>query len=257
MNRVLFEAGELEQPLSRSDPRGRHILKVLNAVVGDRVRVGIVDGLAGTAVLRELTQTHIVLEPETLNETPPQLFPVTVVLGHTRPIVLQRVLRDLTTIGVGHIIVTHTELGEKSYFLSNLWQQDAYRAFLIEGAAQAGCTRLPRVDRARFLGEACELLPPQNTHKRYAFDLPPANSDIDPGIDPASDSGGRSDIDPAPDLAGFVAAFGSERGWTERERRRLQESHFTFRGLGPRILRSETAAVCGTMVLLEALGFFA
>ncbi|MCA1753766.1 MAG: RsmE family RNA methyltransferase [Spirochaeta sp.] len=172
MNRVLFEAGELEQPLLRSDPRGRHILKVLNADVGDRIRVGIINGPAGTASFRELTHDYLILEPETLNETPPALFPITVVLGHTRPIVLQRVLRDLTTIGVGHIIVTHTELGEKSYFLSNLWQQDAYRAFLIEGAAQAGCTRLPRVERARFLGEACELLPSPNTHTRFAFDLP-------------------------------------------------------------------------------------
>jgi len=259
MNRVLFEAGELEQPLLRSDPRGRHILKVLNADVGDRIRIGIINGPAGTACFRELTHDYLVLEPETLNETPPALFPVTVVLGHTRPIVLQRVLRDLTTIGVGHIIVTHTELGEKSYFLSNLWQQDAYRAFLIEGAAQAGCTRLPRVDRARFLGEACELLPAPHTHPRFAFDLPLAPPD--PDIDPAAPGSVAPDpdpnIDPATNLTGFVAAFGSERGWTETERRRLLDSNFSFRGLGPRILRSETAAVCGTMVLLEAAAFFA
>jgi len=261
MNRVLFEAGELEQPLARSDPRARHILKVLNAGVGERIRVGIVDGAAGTAVVQELTQDSIVLEPEELNETPLPLFPVTVILGHTRPIVLQRVLRDLTTIGVGHIIVTHTELGEKSYFLSSLWQQDAYRAFLIEGAAQAGCTRLPRVERARFLGEACELLPPRDTHTRLAFDLPLEAPEItaDPGIAPVPEITADPGIVPVPRVhpAGFVAAFGSERGWTENERRRLLASNFTFRGLGPRILRSETAAVCGTMVLLESAAFFA
>ncbi len=245
MNRVLFEAGELQKPLARSDPRARHIIKVLNADVGDHIRIGIIDGAAGTAVVQELTPDYIVLEPEKLNETPPPLLPVTVILGHTRPIVLQRVLRDLTTIGVGHIIVTHTELGEKSYFLSNLWQQDAYRAFLVEGAAQAGCTHLPRVERARFLAEACELVPPRDTHTRFAFDLPPATPDIDTRIVPSKYP------------TGFVAAFGSERGWTENERQRLLSSNFTFRGLGPRILRSETAAVCGTMVLLEAAAFFA
>lgn len=253
MNRVLFEAGELQHPLKRSDLRARHILKVLNANVGDHIRVGIVDGPAGTAVVRELTPDYLMLEPLTLSEMPPPLYPVTVILGHTRPIVLQRVLRDLTSIGVGHIIVTHTELGEKSYFLSNLWQADAYRAFLVEGAAQAGCTRLPRVERARFLGEACELLPSRDTHPRIAFDLPVEG----PKLDAAPDGGGASEINRSMPPAGLVAAFGSERGWTENERRCLRASNFAFRGLGPRILRSETAAVCGTVVLLESVAFFA
>lgn len=246
MNRVLFEIGELERPLPLHDHRARHILKVLGAVPGDQVRVGIVDGPCGTAVLRQVSHAELVLESEQLTEVPAALYPVTVVLGHTRPIVLQRVLRDLSTLGVAHIVVTHTELGEKSYFKSSLWQADAYRSFLLEGAAQAGSTRLPQLDTARHLGEACHMLPALETHRRYMFDLPAGGHTQPPAAVPSMPGG-----------AGFVAAFGSERGWTERERRRLESEQFLPYSLGSRILRSETAALGGTMLLLQAHGFFA
>ena len=51
-----------------------------------------------------------------------------------------------------------------------------------------------------------------------------------------------------------IAAIGSERGWTERERRLLEETGYIRCGMGERIMRTETAATVAGAIILSGLG---
>ncbi|WP_257225293.1 RsmE family RNA methyltransferase [Treponema parvum] len=51
-----------------------------------------------------------------------------------------------------------------------------------------------------------------------------------------------------------IAAIGSERGWTDNERRLFREKGFTLCSMGSRILRTETAATAAASVILDHMG---
>jgi RsmE family RNA methyltransferase len=51
-----------------------------------------------------------------------------------------------------------------------------------------------------------------------------------------------------------VAAIGSERGWTDKERILLEENGFIRWGMGERIMRTETAATVSASIILAQLG---
>ena len=53
----------------------------------------------------------------------------------------------------------------------------------------------------------------------------------------------------------FIAAIGSERGWTDAERALLAEKGFTLCSMGKRVLRTETAATVSASIILSSLGF--
>ncbi|WP_246473217.1 RsmE family RNA methyltransferase [Treponema parvum] len=52
----------------------------------------------------------------------------------------------------------------------------------------------------------------------------------------------------------IVAAIGSERGWTDNERRLFEKAGFTLCSMGSRILRTETAATVAASVILDHMG---
>ena len=51
-----------------------------------------------------------------------------------------------------------------------------------------------------------------------------------------------------------IAAIGSERGWTDRERKVLESKGFIRCGMGERIMRTETAATVAGAIILSGLG---
>ena len=52
-----------------------------------------------------------------------------------------------------------------------------------------------------------------------------------------------------------VAAIGSERGWTDKERKYLESQGFLRCGMGPRIMRTETAATVAASVISASFGW--
>lgn len=256
MNLLLLEPGE--RALDRRDTRARHIRTVLKLRVGDEVRAGEVGGALGTAriVAEESGRYTLDFEPRALPIPPP---PVCLVLGHPRPIVLRRLLRDLAAIGPAGVVVTHTDLGEKSYYESNLWAD--VRTPLLDGASQGGTTLLPVVRRARSLHEAAAEARtivagalvagepgsagggPEDA--RHTGSSPEPLRLVLHAEQPAAPSLVRTlgTLDPGTPL---VLAVGSERGWTPREVDTLGELRYTAASLGRRVLRTETAAIAAT-----------
>jgi len=242
MNLILFESDELEKPLSAIDPRAIHLLRVLHAGVGDSVKAGVIDGPIGTAKVVAITRSAVELEFR-LQDTPPEPYPLTVAVGHPRPIVARRLMKDLTTIGVCRICFVGADLGERSYRDARMWEGDL-RATLIEGASQARTSRLPEVklfDGVRTFLEAIDqpLGDAQRTNRVLL--------DLGEGLPPLLSLGYPS--------AHTVLAVGPERGWSSREQRLFADAHFIAGSLGERPLRTETACAVGAAFVLAACGY--
>ena len=244
MNRVLFAAEELAEPLPVADSRALHMLRILKVGVGSTIEMGVIGGTVGTATVSAVSDRAIWLDFSLSGDPGPPLLPITCLLGHPRPIVLKRILRDLSAVGVAQIIVCATELGERSYLKSRLWHGDSRWRYLIEGAEQAGATTLPQVHIA-----------PSVTHGLQRLDeLQDDASATQLFFDEAAKPGPGVDLSfPARIESPLVYAVGSERGWTERERTLFHRRSWRTVGLGPRVLRVETAAVAAAVMCASAL----
>lgn len=65
----------------------------------------------------------------------------------------------------------------------------------------------------------------------------------------------QSNSNGAPCLKSAFAAIGSERGWSERERKLLETCGFVRCGMGNRVLRTETAATVAATLILAKMNF--
>lgn len=251
MNICLFYPDELSKPLDIQDDRGQHILKILHKKEGDSFSAGIINGQAGHAVITEIeekTETdenkkktyksgkiYFEFTPETDGK---KLYPLSMIIGFPRPIQLKRLLRDMASLGVHEVHLTGTELGEKSYLKSELATEDAACKFLYDGTVQAASTWIPKLYIHNTLKDCLEKIDLNCT--LYALD----NIDAEKSLPYA--------LKTPPQKA--VAAIGSERGWTDRERNLLKEKGFELLSMGKRILRTETAATTAASLILSAMG---
>ncbi len=120
MNIVLFEESELGRELPLGDERAVHVLKVLRRGVGDDFDVGLVNGPKGKAVLKAILDTGLVLD-FSWGEAEPDLLPIDLVVGLSRPQSMRKILNEATTLGVRSIRFVATQRGEPSYAESKLW----------------------------------------------------------------------------------------------------------------------------------------
>lgn len=209
--------------------------------MGDSLRAGIINGPLGIAVVCRIDRDELVVEfePDVDGNAPGDPFPsrtVSLILGHPRPIVLRRLLRDLATVGVDRLIVVPTDLGEKSYLKATVWTD--IRPRLIEGASQAGTTTLMEVIRSDSLAAGVQLAAGETGGQRIVLDI---------GAPTAVDRVLKTD-EP------IVLAVGSERGWTPDELSLLNDAGFISAALGARVLRTETAAAIGCWMARNASG---
>ncbi|MEM1270510.1 MAG: RsmE family RNA methyltransferase [Bacteroidota bacterium] len=236
MNLILFTPEEIRaeanMPLPRTDPRAKHILRVLRRAEGDTFDVGLVNGPMGKARVDAIETDHIRLS-FSWSETPPPLAPVTVLLGWPRPQTARRLLRELTTLGAGTLLFTPTEKSEPSYQSSKLWTTGEWKRHLRQGAEQAFDTRLPAVVHAASLSDALSRVAGYPT--RIALDNYEAPHHL-------------RDLARTP--GPIILALGPERGWSNPERDTLRAAGFTLAHLGPRVLKLETAAAASVAWLL-------
>jgi 16S rRNA U1498 N3-methylase RsmE len=82
----------------------------------------------------------------------------------------------------------------------------------------------------------------------------PPSSSAAPVMRPPAPSGIPSPS-PLSTSSPLVLAFGPERGWSGDERDRLRAAGFVLAGLGPRVLRSETAVIAAVAVARAVRGW--
>ncbi len=244
MNICLFNKSEIDKPLHQNDERAIHIRKVLHKKEGESFDAGIINGMAGIATITKISETGEIYFSFTETKNGKELYPLTLIIGFPRPIQLRRLLRDVASLGVKTIILTGTELGEKSYLNSNIITDGSAYKMLLDGSVQAASTHIPELVFCKSLKESIDLLDDPNSSIRISLDN--KNPETNLGDFLRNSSLKNQNI---------IAAIGSERGWTDNERFFLKKARFTHCSMGIRILRTETAATVASSLILNEMGF--
>lgn len=244
MNICLFSNNEINNPLSIKDERGEHLVKVLHKNVGDTFTAGIIDGKSGVATITAISKEDGISFTFNATGEGKELNPLKMIIGFPRPIQLKRLLRDIAALGVCEVHLTGTELGEKSYMQSNLVERGSAYKMLLDGTVQAGSTHVPQLFLHKTLQECLSSV---SGDALFALDnIRPACSLNEASKKIADNNAGVKNV---------VAAIGSERGWTDKERSILENAGYIRCGMGERIMRTETAATVAGSIILNNLGY--
>jgi len=231
MNIILFENHEAVGPLPRDDRRVIHILSVLRREIGDSTDVGLINGPRGKAVLKSLNEQEVVFD-YTWGEEPPALLPIDLIVGLSRPQTCRKILQEATSLGVRSIYFAATQRAEPSYASSKLWTTDEWERLVRAGVEQAFSTHFPTVKFGLSISDCIDAT--HSTAQRICLD----NYEASSGLLEASNQ-----------KESVVLAIGSERGWTEIERKLFRQNGFVLAHLGDRPLRSETATIAAVSIV--------
>jgi 16S rRNA (uracil1498-N3)-methyltransferase len=239
MNLLLFEPEELRDSLLRldaADRRARHITGVLGLGAGDRLRIGMINGKMGTGRIRSSDRGMFVIEVE-LASPPPVLPGIVLILALPRPIMLRRILKQATVLGVRSFHLIRSQRVQKSYFQTNLLRPEEMRGVLLQGLEQAVDTRIPEIRvHPQFKPFIEEVVPAIGVDSRLLAH-PGAKRNL-AGLF----AGNRTGMN-------FAVAVGPEGGWNDFELQCFLDRGFAGFSMGPLILHVDTAVV----VLLSQL----
>jgi len=227
LNVLLFDEGDETAPgrVRVADRRLRHVREILRAKPGDELVVGKLEGKLGSGRIARLDDDALELEV-TLDREPPPPHPAALALALPRPHSLRKVLQQATALGVKRFCFFASSRVEKSYWQSSALRPEALREQLLLGLEQAGDTRLPALDF-------------QRSFRRFVAESVPALAQgaplfvAHPGHPPLPVS--------APGRCALV--LGPEGGFLDDELAALADAGARPVGLGPRVLRVETAVV--------------
>ncbi len=244
MNLILIDPQEIkERSVTLTDRRATHVRKTLRGKKGDTIRVGIINGLIGSGLIRKIEPGLVLLEVETATPPPPKT-PTSLIIALPRPIMLKRVLAQTASLGIEKIFLINANRVEKSFFKASLLTEDNLREYLLLGLEQAIDTRLPEISiHHRFRPFIEDYLP--DTARNCPVKLvahPGGEKILNPSLLPKPAS-------PA------LIAIGPEGGWVDFEIDLFRKQGFSCFSLGPRILRVDTAvpAILSQFQLLRTL----
>jgi len=234
MNIILFEKDELKSDrVVLTDHRAKHIVKVLHSEPGDFIRVGAINGEIGTGkvVSIQCKYPFLVELSVSLSDKPAPPPPIDLILAMPRPIMLKRILSQVTALGIGTIYLINGNRVEKSFWGAGILNEAEYRPHLIHGLEQAMDTRLPQIKLFRhFLPFVEEYLPSLSI--QYSSCLI-AHPDSENSL---SDCLTKDD-------GGILYAVGPEGGWVDFEIKKFLTAGMKDFSIGSRILKVDTAAV--------------
>jgi RsmE family RNA methyltransferase len=234
MNIILAETAELvDRQLTLTDYRAEHIVKVLRAEIGDRLRVGLINGMRGYGTIVALQKKFpfsVSLDVD-LSEPPGALPSLDLILALPRPIMLKRVLSQVTALGVGTIHLINANRVEKSFWGAGLLQPQEYRQHLLHGLEQAVDTRLPEIRlHTKFKPFVEDFCPSLVGDYRYLLLADPAGEHR--LVNVVGEKSGR-----------ILLAVGPEGGWIPYELQKFREQGFLSCSIGERILKVDTAII--------------
>lgn len=227
-----------------ADEDYRYLMRVLRLVAGDRVT--LFDGHGGEADA-EITRVgpravELVVRERRRGEasTGPLL---TLIQALARGEKLDLVVQKATELGVGRIVPVTTERAVPRLETIRAGSRRArWQKIAREAARQSGRADVPEIDPvtpfpiavAAAPRESLKLILWENARGHRMREALPAS---------------------AP--SGIVVAVGPEGGFSDGEIEQARAAGFVAVGLGPRILRTETASLAALAVLGYALGDFA
>ncbi len=241
----------------KGNERFLHIKKILKLKVGDNFKAGIINGKLGEAKILSFSDKELTFSFEE-RKKPLPLPKIKLILGFPRPIQLKRILRDIASLGCAEIFLCGTELGEASYLKSGLAEESQIRKYLLDGISQAGQSLLPEFSLYPSIEKALkEISSRQDKKNKDEADKQNEQDsqnklhskkillDIDKNAKPLSNFKLKNQNEE------LILAIGSERGWTNNERKLFEQYNFTKASLGERILRTETATTSALAISLS------
>ena len=128
---------------------------------------------------------------------------------------------------------------------SNLVEHGTAYQMLIDGTVQAAGTHVPSLYLHKSLSECLSFI----EENRRQNELKICLDNINP-------RGSLTEIlKTNQEAENVIAAIGSERGWTENERKLLESKGFIRAGMGSRVMRTETAATVSAGVISALMGW--
>jgi RsmE family RNA methyltransferase len=235
MNIILVHAEEIQgNCVCLSDHRAKHIVKVLRAEEGGRLKIGCINGNLGAGEITSIVKKYpfsvnITVE---LNEPARPKPDLDLILALPRPIMLKRILSQVTALGVGTIHLINANRVEKSFWKASLLAPEEYTEHLIQGLEQAVDTRVPDVVvHEKFKPFIEDYLP--GITSRYGCCIC-AHPGGDMPLASAVQNGDARDV---------LLAIGPEGGWVDFEVEKFRELQFQCCTLGDRILKVDTAVI--------------
>ena len=231
--RPRFFVPELSSPdVVLSPDESHHLVHVLRVEEGASVEIFDGRGEAASAVVHEIRGGSVTLKvvaPLESRESPLHLVLAVAVPKGDR---MTWMVQKLTELGVRRIVPLLAERGEvrREACERNLAR---WRRVALESCKQSGRSVAPEIDVPT---EPSEIL---LAHRGARLVAHPGAARLSPPID------GETPV---------LALVGPEGGWSDRELA-LAESSGTVRfGLGPRVLRTETAAIAAAVLLQSMAG---
>ena len=226
MNLLLLTPQDCPQPniAHLTGRRLQHVLAVHQAQIGQKLRVGMVNGLMGEAEIIHLDKQSLQLQFQ-LTQVPPAKLPLTLLLALPRPKMLKRILQTVATMGVERLVLMNSYRVEKSFWDSPFLQPQAIEDELILGLEQGKDTVLPQVMlEKRFKPFVEDRLPALSANSLRLVAHPIAEQ-----------------LCPRDVQQAVTLAIGCEGGFISYEVDLLAQQGFVPVELGERILRVETA----------------
>lgn len=227
MNIILVTADELGESgeVRLVDRRAEHLAKVLRVSVGQRVRVGVLDGPHGEAEVLGVEPGAITLRCRCEDPPEPPSGDV-LLLAFARPKVLLRCLEHATALGFERIILFRSRRVEKSHLSSHAVELEVIEQHLCRGLEQSRRTRRPSVTLVQRFHELLDAHLPL---------LPVENRIV-------ADAGAREEAAlTALEPRGLSLVIGPEGGLIDYELERFVAAGFRLVRAGAAPLRVETA----------------
>jgi RsmE family RNA methyltransferase len=205
----------------------KHIKEVLKSRVGDSLSIGEIGGKLGQATIAKIEEDAIILRDIELHKEPPAKLNVTLILALPRPKVLRRLVMDMTSLGVNHIIIVNSYRTQKSYWQTPLFER--LDEFVLEGLQQAVDTIAPTITFKKRL-------------KPFVEDELPFLEGKGVIAHPYASRGWSDylkELKSQEDMP-KILCIGAEGGWIEYEVALFAQQGCEVVSLGERILRTET-----------------
>jgi 16S rRNA (uracil1498-N3)-methyltransferase len=232
-----FEKGQV---VIRGD-EGYHLARILRAKKGQKIRVFNEKGTEFGCVITNIRGTEITAEirEKITSEVEPKIR-INIVQGLVKPAKMELIIQKCTEIGAASFTPVSTE-----YSIAKPNQPDKqlqrWDRIALEAAKQSERRRIPPVHSIMSIEEYLSQYHPGLKLYMDARDGNPPKK----AIESAKSDGSAAEI--------FIAV-GPEGGFSPKENSLLSGKGFIPIHLGPRVLRTETAAAVLTAILLYEFG---
>lgn len=228
---LLYEEERLDNGMYRVEgKRARHLYDVLGARPGDIVRVGLLGGSHGTAIVIESSPARAILDCN-LDKQPRRPPRLDLLVAIARPRTLQKLIPEVTSMGVSSMTFMRTWRVAKPFLEASILTPERYRPLIHDGLMQGRLTLEPPVRIAKRFGPFVE------------DELPTMFSDDTVKLiaHPKTDMW-MADIRLSVDTP-VALAIGPEGGFIPQEVESFERAGFRTVSMGPYPLRVETACV--------------